>query len=61
MKDRPQMEKLIAGAIKSTIIAHGPITKEHASSVAKRVIGQVKGYLKDKKQCPMCGEERREN
>lgn len=40
--DRRQLERLLAGAMKSCIDAHGPITRDHTSSAAKRMIGLLK-------------------
>jgi len=43
---RAKLEKAIAGALTSTLAAHGPITPSLVSSAAKRVIGAIKGYNK---------------
>lgn len=45
--DRPTVEKAIAGAIKSCIIAHGPVTPEFIGSAAKRVFGQLRGIKRE--------------
>ncbi len=36
------VEKAIAGALRSTIDAHGPITRERIGSAVKRITGQLK-------------------
>jgi hypothetical protein len=41
-----QLNKIVCGALKSTINDHGPITKNMLGSAAKRVIGEIKSYLK---------------
>lgn len=40
-QDGPAVERWIAGALRSTIAAHGPITKERTSSAAKRIRRQL--------------------
>lgn len=40
--DRKKLERLLAGAMKSCIDAHGPITREWTGSAAKRMIGLLK-------------------
>lgn len=50
LEDRAQMERTIAGALKSTIDAHGNITPALLGSAAKRVYGALKQIAKDKKQ-----------
>lgn len=40
--DRKQLERLLAGAMKSCIDAHGPITRDWTGSAAKRMIGLLK-------------------
>ncbi|SFU94773.1 hypothetical protein [Alicyclobacillus macrosporangiidus] len=40
--NRPLFERQIVGALRSTIDAHGMITKETAPSAAKRIIGHLK-------------------
>ena len=42
-----QLEKLVAGALKSAIDAHGPISKDNLSSASKRIARQVWGSFKD--------------
>lgn len=44
--DRAALERKIAGALRNTIHAHGPITPEHIGSAAKRVYKAVVGHLK---------------
>lgn len=39
---RKQLERMLAGAMKSCIDAHGPITREWTGSAAKRMIGLLK-------------------
>jgi hypothetical protein len=36
------MEKQISGALKSTIAAHGAITKDMVPSATKRIVGQLR-------------------
>ncbi len=43
---RGKLERLVVGAVKDCINAHGPITKNNASSVGKRVIGVIKHFNK---------------
>jgi hypothetical protein len=40
--DRKRLERLLAGAMKSCIDAHGPIDRDHVSSASKRMIGLLK-------------------
>lgn len=49
---RPMLESAITGAIRSTIEAHGPITKTWAPSAAKRVIGHLKqqGFFREQNE-----------
>lgn len=44
--DDAKLEKIIAGALRSTINVHGPITKNLLSSAAKRVRGEVKAEVR---------------
>ena len=41
-----KFEKVVAGAVKSAIDAHGPITKDLVSSVSKRVATQTWSNLR---------------
>jgi len=41
--------KLINGALKQTINAHGPITKKHIGSATKRILGAL-GRLRKTKE-----------
>lgn len=43
---RGKLERLIVGAVKDSINAHGPVTHHNASSVGKRVIGVIKHFNK---------------
>ena len=45
MITKNKLTRLVSGAIVSTIDAHGPITRGTAASAAKRIVGQVFGYL----------------
>lgn len=47
-KEWSRLESRIAGAIKSCIDAHGPITKEWTGSAAKRAMSEFVSYLKEK-------------
>lgn len=40
-KDHQKLEKLLQGALKTTIKAHGPVTSELVGSVTKRVMSQI--------------------
>lgn len=42
MEDRAKLEKQIAGVLRSTIDAHGPITRVWIGSAAKRIISLLK-------------------
>jgi hypothetical protein len=42
LTDRSLIERTIAGALKSAIDAHGPITIENRASAAKRVYSALK-------------------
>lgn len=55
---RGDLEKMIAGAIKSAIDAHGPITRANVSSAAKRVTGL---FNSTHYSCPYCEERLRVN
>jgi hypothetical protein len=57
---RNDLERMVAGALKSAIDAHGPITRTNLSSAAKRVVGLFQspdGRL----GCPYCRERLRIN
>lgn len=49
MKDRAKLERQIAGVLRSTIDAHGPITREWVGSAAKRVISQLKAIEREER------------
>lgn len=44
--DDKQLTKLVHGAIKETIRAHGPITTNLIASAVRRVVGQLLGHIK---------------
>jgi hypothetical protein len=48
LQDRPTVERQIGGALRSTIDAHGPITKSTSSSAAKRVYSALKQLAREK-------------
>lgn len=50
MEDRARIERLVAGALRSCIEAHGPITPEWIGSAAKRVISQLKAEERRKRE-----------
>jgi len=50
LSQRGSIEKAIAGALKSTIEAHGPITEEWVASSAKRVIAAIKQWNKQQRR-----------
>jgi hypothetical protein len=43
--ERSALEKRIAGALRSCIDAHGPITPERIGSAAKRAVGAIMRVL----------------
>lgn len=43
-----QFNKIVCGALKSSINDHGPVTTNLIGSAAKRVVGEIKSYLKGK-------------
>jgi len=47
ISDRSSVESRLAGALKNTIYAHGPITKDWVASAAKRMYGQLKGMARE--------------
>lgn len=49
-EDMPEavLNKVVCGALKSAINDHGPIDKNMIGSGAKRVIGEIKSYIKGK-------------
>lgn len=44
---RGTLERKIVGALKNSINAHGPITKDNLSSAAKRIIHAIKEHNKE--------------
>lgn len=58
IENRSDVEKIIAGALKSTINVHGPITPEWIGSASKRIYGQLRGLakLQRKEQDNGCSE-----
>lgn len=44
-KKRQRLERIVAGCIKSTMAAHGDITKEKVGSVSKRVSCELLVHL----------------
>lgn len=49
IQDRSRLESAICGALKTAIIAHGPITEANASSAAKRVYGLLKQHVQQQR------------
>ena len=47
---RSSLERAIAGALRLTIDAHGPITREWIGSASKRVIGAIKEHNKERRR-----------
>lgn len=43
-KEHKKLLKVINGALKSCITAHGPITLDQIGSAGKRIIGALKSY-----------------
>lgn len=41
MSERRRLERLVAGALRSTIDAHGPITRKWIGSATKRVVSTL--------------------
>lgn len=48
MLDEKQLQKVVMGAITDCINAHGAITKELKTSLAKRIVGQLKSQVKQR-------------
>lgn len=48
-KEHKKLLKIINGALKSCIKAHGPIDQKWIGSASKRVIGALKSYDQGKK------------
>lgn len=46
LNQRGSLERHIVGALKMAIDAHGPITRENASSAGHRVISAIKQFNK---------------
>ncbi len=44
------LERYLVGALRDSINAHGPITKDSAPSAAKRLVGSIKTYNHDRSQ-----------
>jgi hypothetical protein len=53
LNNRSKFERGISGALKSTIHAHGPITKDWISSASKRIIATIKVFNKSEPTKPM--------
>lgn len=49
---RDQLFKIADGAIRAAINNHGPITKGLSGCAAKRVAGQIVGWLRHDLSCP---------
>ena len=47
---RDWVHRIVRGAVKDAIIAHGPITKNLIGSVTKRVTGRIYGELAAKEK-----------
>lgn len=68
LSDRSALEKSIVGAIRSAIDAHGPVTKDNASSAGKRAVGAVYDHFRaavaspettrlEAEVCEACGKD----
>lgn len=49
ISDRSTVESRVAGALKNTVDAHGPIDKDWVASAAKRIYGMLKGLAKEQR------------
>lgn len=43
-----QLNKIVCGALKNAINDHGPVQKDMIGSAAKRIVGEIKSYIKGK-------------
>jgi hypothetical protein len=59
LEDRSDVESKIVAALRNAIDAHGIITKENASSAAKRVYGQMKNLARQQRESRMKRKHRR--
>lgn len=50
IEDRSTLESRLAGALKNTIDAHGPITKDWVASAAKRMYGTLKALAREQRK-----------
>jgi hypothetical protein len=46
VENKTWVNKLVSGALRETIIAHGPITRDRIGSAAKRIAGRITGEIK---------------
>lgn len=46
-RGRSRLESQVAGALRSCIDAHGPITKAYLGSAAKRAVAAVAAFIKE--------------
>lgn len=46
---RSQLERVVAGALKSCINDHGPIRRDNLGSASKRVLAQLKGFVNNRR------------
>jgi hypothetical protein len=49
MEDRAKFERRVAGALRSTIDAHGPITKQWIGSATKRIVSEIKALEREER------------
>lgn len=47
---RSSLERAVANALRLTIDAHGPISREWIGSASKRVIGAIKEHNKERRR-----------
>lgn len=49
LQQRARLERMINGALRDAINAHGPITEQNLSSTSKRVISMIKQFNRDQR------------
>jgi len=49
-----KLQRAVAGALRSTIDAHGPITRKWVGSAVKRVLGALETWKKDTDETILC-------
>lgn len=44
--DRNTLERITSGALRDTVNAHGPITRDLTGSASKRIAAQIEGHVR---------------